>query len=345
MSEMAIVNLPYLQILTDRHGHVRCYFRRRGYERVTLPNPSAAGFLDAYYAAHGGEPLKGGAGRERTEPGTISALIVAYYQSTAWSTLRESTKTGYRNMLDRFRAKHGHRSVKRITTPDLNALFEDVARTTPGAARNLRKRLRTVFRLAVKMGWRATNPVVESEPPPHRVKGFTPWSDDDCSAYEARWPSGTRERLAYALLLYTGQRRSDVVTMGRQHVRGGRAHVVQQKTGRRLAIRIHASLQRELDALSPGQMTFVVTQFGQPFSAAGFTAWFRERAAMAGLHARTPHGLRKAAGRRLAEAGCSTKQIMAVLGVSIAVAEVYTNSADQTKLADDAMARLANARM
>lgn len=344
MDAMATVDVPYLQVFKDRHGHVRYYYRRKDYPRVTLPDPSSAAFWSAYDAAGRQAPATEGAAANRTEPGSIYALIVAYYQTAEWRALRESTKTGYRNMLDRFRVKHGHKSVAKVTTKYLDELFEEMALKTPGAARNLRKRLRRVFRLAVKMEWRKTNPVTETDAPKHTTKGFTPWTEDDIAAFEKHWPSGSRERLALALLLYSGQRRSDVVTMGRQHVRDGRIHVVQLKTSARLAIRIHPTLRKEID-VAPAGMTFILTQAGKPFSAAGFTAWFRKRAEKAGVKERTPHGLRKAAGRRLAEAGCTGKQIMAVLGhTTLAEAENYTRDADQATLADTAVGRLVNSR-
>ncbi|WP_143296016.1 tyrosine-type recombinase/integrase, partial [Acetobacter sp. DsW_059] len=52
----------------------------------------------------------------------------------------------------------------------------------------------------------------------------------------------------------------------------------------------------------------------------------------------SPHGLRKAAGRRLAEAGCTPHQIAAILGHKT-LAEVmrYTRSAEQKKMAQEAM--------
>lgn len=344
---MATVNLPYVQIFTDRHGRRRCYYRRKGRARQALPLPESPGFLGAYAAADRQAP-KDGAGSALTSPGSVSALIVAYYASAEFASRRESTQRGYRNMLDRFRAKYGDRRVSAVTTRHLDAIFEEMAKETPGAAANLRKRLRRVFRLAVKMGWRTDNPVIATDAPPRRGQGFTPWSEEDIAAYEARWPSGSRERLALALLLYTGVRRSDVVGLGRQHVRDGRIHVMPLKTsgsGKRLAIRVHPKLQREIKA-APVGMTFVLTAFGEPFTAAGFTSWFRERAEMAGLEGRTPHGLRKAAGRRMAEAGCTAKEIAAVLGhTTLAEVERYTRDADQTKLADAAVARLGNGRV
>lgn len=346
-SALARIDLPHVQRFRDRHGHVRHYYRRKGWPKAVLPAPGSPGFLEAYAAAASSRPSPGegpGAGAERTQPGTIAALIVAYYASAEWAELRASTQTGYRNMLDRFRDKHGTKRVATLQAHHLEAIFHAMA-TTPGAASNLRKRLRRVFRLAVRLGWRADNPVTETEAPMRRraKQGFTPWSEADIAAFEARWPTGTRERLALALLLYTGQRRSDVVTMGRQHVKASRVHVRQVKTGARLAIRIHPALQREIDAAPPAdeQLAFVLTQYGQPFSAAGFTSWFRERAEMAGLKGRTPHGLRKSAGRRLAEAGCTAKQIAAVLGhATLAEVETYTRDADQVGLADAAVSRL-----
>jgi len=53
------------------------------------------------------------------------------------------------------------------------------------------------------------------------------------------------------------------------------------------------------------------------------------------------HGLRKAAGRRLAEAGCTAHEIMAVLGhKTLAEAERYTREADQARMAMAAVMKL-----
>lgn len=339
---MAIIELPWIQRFRDRHGRWRNYYRRPGYQRVKLPEPGSSGFLAAYEAAGASPMPTEGAGAERTVPGTISALIVTYYLSAEYAGLRDSTKRAHRNSLERFRKRFGHLMVSTARPTDLNAIFHGMA-ATPAAASNLRKRLRAIFQLAVDLGWRDTNPVIASKRVRYRTKGFTPWSEEDIAAYEKRWPTGARERLALALLLYTGVRRSDVVTLGQQHVKAGRIHVLPLKTsasGTRVAIRVHPALQREI-AAAPLGMNFLLTAYGEPFSAAGFTAWFGEKAKAAGLAGRTPHGLRKAAGRRLAEAGCTAKQIAAVLGHStLAEVERYTRDANQTALADEAMARL-----
>ncbi len=130
--------------------------------------------------------------------------------------------------------------------------------------------------------------------------------------------------------------------MGRQHVRGGLISVKQQKTGTALWIPIHRDLQTILDASPAANLTFLVTAGGKPFSAAGFGNWFgdccREAGMSVGFNA---HGLRKAAARRLAEAGCTSKQIMAITGHrSLAEVERYTLAAEQVLLARQAIGRI-----
>ena len=109
---------------------------------------------------------------------------------------------------------------------------------------------------------------------------------------------------SFALLLYTGQRRSDVVRMGRQRIRDGMLHIRQMKTGVELAIPVHPRLGAIIGDMPIEHLTLVTTAFGKPFTAAGFGNWFREQCTAAGLPHCSAHGLRKAAARRLAEAGC-----------------------------------------
>ncbi|PVM71277.1 tyrosine-type recombinase/integrase [Caulobacter radicis] len=150
---------------------------------------------------------------------------------------------------------------------------------------------------------------------------------------------GSRAHLALYLLLYTGQRRSDVVRMGKQHVRDDMLHIQQQKTKTRLAIPLHPKLRDALKRAPADNLTFLVTKQGKPFSAPGFTNWFTECAKAAGLPENsTPHGLRKATCRRLAEAGSTPHQIMAITGhKNLKEVTHYTAAANQKVLAEEAM--------
>lgn len=156
---------------------------------------------------------------------------------------------------------------------------------------------------------------------------------------------GTKARLALGLLLYTAQRRGDVVAMGRQHERGGFLAIVQDKTGTPVEIPIHPELRAIIEATPSGHLTYLVTEFGKPFTPAGFGNWFAERVSEAGLPERCrAHGLRKAACRRLAEAGCTAPQISAISGhLSLREVQPYIDAANRSLMAAEGMAKVAQA--
>src|SRR5262249_20176396 len=129
------------------------------------------------------------------------------------------------------------------------------------------------------------------------------------------------------------------------HIRDGVLHVRQEKTGAALAIPVHAELAAVLAGAASDHLTFLTTQYSKPFAGKSFTHWFAKACTRAGLSSEcTFHGLRKAACRRLAEAGCTVHEIAAISGhVSLREIERYTKAADQARLAMAAMERTAAA--
>ena len=120
----------------------------------------------------------------------------------------------------------------------------------------------------------------------------------------------------------------------------------QEKTDEPLLIPIDGPLAAVLAALPRTNMTFLVTEFGKPFTAAGFGNWFRDRCNEAGLRQCSAHGLRKLAATRLANAGCSGEQIKAITGHrSDSALAPYIRHANKARLARQAkeMLRTANA--
>lgn len=338
---MATFRMSYVKAYKDRHGRMRYYYRRPGHPRTPLPGePGSKAFAEAYEAAgRAGRPY-GLAGSERTIPGSFSAVIAEYYDSTGFLTLKDITKATYRNSLEAFRRDFGV-VLARDMDPQLLEEVLDAKAHKPGAQQTLRKVLRLILKMAKRRRIITDNPMEGIRMPRKAVRGFPAWTADQLAAYRKRWPSGSRERLALELLLCTAQRRSDVVTMGRQHIRDGLIHVVQQKSGARLGVPIHSRLKAELDQIPAGQLTLMQTEYGKPFTGPGFTNWFRFSAIAAGVAGCTPHGLRKNASAALAEAGCTDKQIMAITGhANLSEVSLYTASANQEQLARQAMKKL-----
>lgn len=337
----AKVNLPNIKRFTDRHGKRRVYYAPPRGKLIPLPpEENTPAFLAAYQAAReGSTPPQ--IGESRTKPGSIGALIVLYLQSPEWARLAASTKKSTKLIIEKLREEHGHRPVATMQVEQARALVRKRA-DKPAAANRILKVLRALMQLAVNSGWRRDNPTREVQPIRYKTKEIETWSEADISRFIERWPLGTREHLALSLLLYTGQRQSDVVRMGPQHVRDGRIELRQVKTGTAVAVPIHPKLAEAIAAHPQRHAVYLTTSTGKPFSVAGLGNWLREARTAAGMApAMSPHGLRKAAARRLAEAGCSALQIQAVLGHrSLREMEKYVREADRVHLADTAIATL-----
>lgn len=173
---------------------------------------------------------------------------------------------------------------------------------TPGAANSVLQKLKVLVHFAIDNGWRKDDPTLRIK---KFAKGeFHTWTEDEIAQFERIWPIGTTERLEFALLLYTGQRRSDVVTMSWTDVKDGMICVVPLKTKRtsgvKLWIPIQPALQQVLDAAKRSDGTILRTIFGAPFTSNGFGSGFMAvKIDKAGLPKRcVTHGLRKAAARR-----------------------------------------------
>jgi integrase len=293
----------------------------------------------AYEAALGGTENQPKPTNYATK-GTFNHLALKYFSSPDFLRLRPQTRHVYRLVIERFLEDHGHRLVREMIRDDVKRIVASKA-DTPGAANDLLKKIRALIRFAIESGIRTDDPTL-------RIKAFPEgeihtWTEDEIAQFEARWPKGTRQRTAFALFLYTGQRRSDVVRMAWTDLKGDAIKIIQQKTGAKLTIRLHPELQEILRHWPRSHIPILTTVFGKSFSVAGFGNMMADAIRAAGLSARcVSHGLRKAAARRLAEVGCSEKQIAAVTGhTTLKEVARYTRAANQERLAADAVDMLA----
>jgi integrase len=296
-------------------------------------------------------------GAERTIAGTVDALVAAYLDpasSSPFKTFGKETQRTRRCTLENFRRAHGNKPLYRtegnrrvmlLTREHVQRIINEKA-ATPFAQHNLLKTLRTMFEWAVGEGRIPDNPALGVKRVKVKTAGYKSWSEAEIAQFEAYYPIGSKARLAFALILYTGQRRGDVVKMGAHHIHTGVLTIDQGKTEggeqAHLEIPVHPKLREIIDSTPTlGVKTFLVTNFGKPFTPAGFGNWFRDRCNEAGLSDISAHGGRKATARRLAEIGCSAHMIAAITGhASLAEVQRYANAADRKRLAREAIKKL-----
>jgi integrase len=332
----------------DRHGNIRIYFRSKNRPKVRLRGtPWTPEFMADYDAARGRtSPTK----NKGFTPGTWRWLCVRYFAECAEFRRLDA------------RTQHVRRMILEATfdepiAPGSPKLFRDfpLSRMTSDAVEVLRDRkihtlesanarvkaMRQVFKWGVKKKLAPTNPARDVEYFKSGSTGFHTWAPEEVQQFEERHAVGSKARLALALMLFTGQRRSDIIRFGKQHAKGGKLTFTQHKgrnrKPKRLTLPILPALQRIIDTTACGDLTFLVNEWGRPFTDAGFGNWFRDRCVEAGVPGRA-HGLRKAGATIAANNGATSRQLMAIFGWdSLKEAERYTRGADQQRLAEAAM--------
>ena len=202
MGGRGVIRLKFVHAFRDRYGRMRYYFRRYG-KRTALPGlPGSSEFMAAY-AIQIGEISNRVAMRPKPAPGTFAALAIRYFGSPQYQSLSATSRSNYRRVIEGFLEEHGHRQVDQMTREHVDIIIGKMA-NKPGAGIILLKRLRTLVRYAMALGWTDRDPPAGVKA--YRSKEIHTWNEEEIAAFEKRWPERSRERLAFALLLYTGQR-------------------------------------------------------------------------------------------------------------------------------------------
>ncbi len=356
-----IVNFEYVHRDVDRFGNVRLYFRRRKGERKVRIRaaPGTPEFQREYDAAKE-HSVTGALGQAPTDTscaprivapkaGTYRWLCVQYFATPEFARLDPRTQRVRRSILEHTLDEpiaHGSSEkfadfpLTRMSAKAIRVLRDRKARF-PEAANARIKSVRQVYAWAMENEHVSTNPARDVSYIRGSSQGFHSWAPEEVEQFERRHQIGSKARLALALLMYTGVRRSDVVHLGRQHVRNGWFKITAQKNHNRKPVTIELpvlpALQEVIHASPTGDLTFLVTEFGRPFTANGFGNWFRRRCNEAGLRQCSAHGLRKAGATRAAENGATTHELMAIFGwQTVKEAERYTRSAERKRLAGSA---------
>lgn len=359
---MGRIALRYVMQDVDRHGNVRLYFRRRGFRKVRLPDdPTSLEFSAAYRAAFeaaasGRDPAADVTPPDSTPrlprivPGSVRWLCVEYMRGAGYRRLDQRTQHVRRLILEGICQEpiapgdaltFGEMPVARFTARMMR-IIRDRKADTPEAANSRIKALRQVFAWAMEFEHARSNPAMDASYIASGSEGFHTWTVEEIEQFRARWPLGSKPRLALEILLLLGVRRSDAVILGRQHCRGETVRFQPVKGRRRkpqwLDLPILPELAAAIAAGPTGDLTWIVTETGKPYSAAGFGNAFRRWCDAAGLPHCSAHGLRKAGATIAAENGADPHKLMMIFGWrTLKEAERYTRAVRQQKLAAEAM--------
>lgn len=320
-----------------RHRKVVWYVHLPGKPRVRLREPyGSKEFVAEYEAAIAGRPAS-----MPGKPGaaTLGWLIARYMDSSKWAGLGLATQRGRSAIFKHVINRDGEKPFAALEKKHIIAGRER-RQKTPAAANNFLKAMRGLFGWAVKADLAKVDPTKEVERLSVKTEGFHVWTDDEVAAFEARWPVGTRERLALDLLLYTGLRRGDAVRLGRQHVRDGIFKIRTEKNGVWVEAPILPPLARSIAAAPTGDLAYIAGERGQPMKKGSFGNWFRAACDAASVPG-AAHGLRKAGATRAAENGASTRELKSIFGWdNDAMPSLYTRTADRARMAKGAMSML-----
>lgn len=333
---------PYLHKTITRHGKVAWYFwRGRGHTKIRINGAyGSPEFMDAYQQAFVGNSHKAPEKAKET-PETLAWLIARYRETSTWGELSEATRRQRENIFKRISSVSGNLPYSSLTKAKI-ASTRDAKKDTPSAANNFLQAMKGLFDWALERDYVSVNPVVgvKSVKRP-KNEGFRQWTEEEIAQFEARWPVGTRERLALAVMLYTGLRRGDAARLGKQHFSNGRIKIVTEKTKTLVSIPVSPRLSSIVDNSPTGDLVLIANYLnGRAMTKESFATWFKRAAKAAGVPGNC-HGLRKAAAVRLAEAGATIPELNAVFGWSgTSMASLYIEKANREILADNAAAKL-----
>lgn len=341
---------PNVTVGPDRHGKLRARYRKTGSKPVYLRTlPDQPGFEAELLSVKVASAVV----QDRHVPRSVNDLVARYYGCADFKTKgNDGTKARRRGLIESFRRDYGNDLVTDFGFEHIEEILlsrlekRKVGKRWVGgevAAHSLRKELVRLFVYAKKLKWIVESPVADAERiGKAKLVGYYPWTEADIATYKARHPLGTKARLALEIILWTGQRRGDARLFGPKHVTDGNSRFTPSKTKREMGMMVAPDLRAAIDAMpSVGITTFLVTDYGKPFSKDGFGNKMREWCDAAGLPQCSAHGLRKAIARRAAETEATQQQMKAIGGWrGDAEVTLYAESAEQERLANTALARV-----
>lgn len=359
---MTRIRLSYVYADKDRHQNIRYYYwRGKGTPKIRLPGQRGSDeFMAAYHACLAGKALPSAkpvapAMRLAMDSKSVRWLCTQYMAHHVFKGLDVKTRDARRLVLEKMcELQFGETGSRKVGDAPFAGMpsrvvrrIRDLKADTPEAANDWLKTMKALFRWAVAEEHCENDPAKDVPKIQHATEGHHTWTIDEVAQFEAAHPIGTPARLALTLLLYTGCRRADVVSLGPQLIKDGWLTYTQNKNRNTAPVTLSLPVLPELQAVIDGtpcsDLNFLLSRYRRPFTIGAFGDRFREWAKQAGIPHCTPHGLRKAGATRAAQNGANPHELMAIFGwKDIKMAERYTRKVVQKSLAGGAMDKMSD---
>lgn len=343
----------------DRHGNLRLYFRKAGQTgKIRIrETPGTEAFdkevscarLGIPYVAEG-QPVEPAAApiSRKAKEGSLDWLCQQYK-----GRIGDAINPGLYGRRARMYDEICESKIEDVRRGDLPfklmerrhvAEIRDELRETPGARNHVVATISALFSWAIENGLAENNPA-------NRIKKFKvgkethTWTVAEIRQYEAKHPEGSTARLMLHMAMFTGLRLQELAILGRQHIANGwltiRPGKTRKSSGAVVEIPVLPELSAAIAVAPVGNMTFLVTEFGKPFSVNGLGNKMRDWCDQAGLFHCSTHGLRKAGATIAAENGATDEQLMAIFGwTTKKQTTIYTAKANRRRMAEEGIKHL-----
>ncbi|MCP2134538.1 integrase [Rhizobium sp. SLBN-94] len=360
MINVANINLPYIEKNKSRHGSMRYYLRIDGKRLCRLPdNIDSEEFSSAYWKAREeAKPLLEKAVEAKplssiVRPNSFRWLCMEYMRSNAFTSLDETTRTRRRKIMEGIWEERlsdtDDRLVADIPLPRVTVahieILRDRKRDAPFAADERLKVLRQVF--DTKKDGKAIVPNIARLVQPFNAHsdGHATATPEDIEKFIAHHGTSSKAVLYVAIQMYTGLRVSDLAVLGPQHRRKDafklRLFKNRNRTPVDIDIAIHPILEAVLASHKIENLTYLVTEFGKPFSVKGLgnriSDWWRQ----AGMGHLTSHSVRKGLATDVAHNEATDSMLEAMFGWKDGkTSKIYTRNAERARLARQTVERI-----
>ncbi len=208
---MTAIRLPYIKSYPDRHGKPRYYFRRKGFASVPLPAPGSVAPTAPLISA-----------KVHFLRGLLGWAIEQFIASDAFRDRADNTRLSDRKMFDEMRAKFGAGMLRDLCSRHVKFIRDHFKEKFAASQADMAiDKLSVVWKfadqhLSLDLAINPTTGVARLHNKKENERKS--WTDEVFTAFEANAPG--RLMVAVTLLLYTGQRVSDVVNMKWSHFDG-----------------------------------------------------------------------------------------------------------------------------